>query len=284
MRVEAERVGMAEPAAERLREPAMMAFRRIEEGRRAGAAIEEFVTAADGEIDAAAGKVERQHACRMREVPDHQRAGLMRGAGQPRHVVDGAVAVIDVAEHQHRRVGVEAVDDGVGVGGMDKLVAPAALPDHPLGDVVVGREIPRLGHDPAPVGTKRQCRRHRLEQVHRGAVGGDDTGRIGPDQRRDAGPDTRRKVDPPGLVPASDQAVPPFALECRGHPRGDIARQRAERVPVEIDHAVRKREGVAMRREPVFGVAGKGAFEALTVIGTGGHLCCSRGGESLDNR
>ena len=50
LRGELERVAMAEPAAQRLPEPAMMSRRDIEKGWRAWAAIQIFVTAADGEI------------------------------------------------------------------------------------------------------------------------------------------------------------------------------------------------------------------------------------------
>ena len=90
---------MAEPAAQRLPKPAMMARRGIEKGWRAWAAIQIFVATADGEIRMAPGKVDPQRPGGMRQIPNHQRPGIVRGAGQVRHVMEATVTVIDMGQH-----------------------------------------------------------------------------------------------------------------------------------------------------------------------------------------
>jgi len=129
----------------------MMARRGIEKGWRAWAAIQIFVATANGKIRMAPGKVDGQRPGGMRKVPDHQRPGIMRGTGQGRHVMQAAVTVIDVCQHQHRGVVIKGRSDLLRPVDMDKPVPVAALPDHPFGDVVVGRKIACLGDDLRPL-------------------------------------------------------------------------------------------------------------------------------------
>ena len=76
---------------------------------RAGSAIEVFISAADREVGLRPMQVDRHGAGRMGQVPDGQRA-LGVGVGcQARHVVQVAGAVVDVGQHDDRRV---AVDGG----------------------------------------------------------------------------------------------------------------------------------------------------------------------------
>ena len=70
---------------------------------------------------------------------------------------------------------------------MDKPVPVATLPDDSFGDVVVGRKIACFGNDLRPLRSQRHCRGHYLEQVHRGAICGDDAVGLCADQRRDPG-------------------------------------------------------------------------------------------------
>ncbi len=174
MGIEGERIGMPEPAAERLPVAAKMARRHIDKGWRAGTTIQEFIAAANREIDIASGKVQRHHPGRMRQIPDHQRPCIMRGARQPGHVVNAAIAVIHMRQHQHRHIIIQKIGDRRLAIGMDKLVIAAGLPDHPFGDIVVGREIARLGDDLLAPRAQRQRRRQNLEQIDRRAVGDND--------------------------------------------------------------------------------------------------------------
>ena len=155
---EIERVGMAEPAAQRLLEPALVARRGVEEGRCPRSAIQIFVAAANGKIDIAAFQIDRQRAGRMRQIPDHQRTGILRRAGQRRHVMHATVAVIHMGEHQHRDIAVQRRCDLLRPVDMDKPVMPATLPDHPFGNVIVGREIAGLGDDFRAAGLQRHRR------------------------------------------------------------------------------------------------------------------------------
>ena len=76
--VEGEGRFVAHPAGQRRAGRLGMLRRDIDEGRRAGSAIQIFVGAADREIGVGAGDIDRQRAGRMREVPDGQRARRMR--------------------------------------------------------------------------------------------------------------------------------------------------------------------------------------------------------------
>ena len=78
----------------------------------------------------------------------------MCGTGQCRHVMQAAVTVIDMCQHQHRRVIIKGRSDILWLVDMHKPVPVAALPDHPFGNVVVGRKITRLGNDFCPLGAQ----------------------------------------------------------------------------------------------------------------------------------
>ena len=82
--------------------------------RKAGApgpAVQIFVAAADREIAAGAVEVELDRAGAVRQVPQRQRAGGVRGGVDRRHVVDGGAAVIDVGQGDDRGVLVDRLDD-----------------------------------------------------------------------------------------------------------------------------------------------------------------------------
>ena len=155
---------------------------------------------------------------------------VMRG-----HVEHRAGPEVDVGEAQQRDV---LVDRGQRVG----RVAPAQLEAHQVGDpgddVAVGRERRRLHHQHVPV-RPQPGRGHRgLEQADAGAVaevyvaGGD------PDQRCDPARDPLAQLHPLRVVPRPDQALAPLPAYDGVHPLGDPGRERAQRVPVEVDESL----------------------------------------------
>jgi hypothetical protein len=90
-----------------------MARMHPHEGRRARAAIQVLVAAADGEVGPRRVQVDRHGAGAVRQVPDRQRAGRMGSRRDGGHVVHGAGAVVHVREQQHCDVGVECGVDAV---------------------------------------------------------------------------------------------------------------------------------------------------------------------------
>ena len=67
---EGEWLGMAHPALQRRMQLVLQPLGDVEEGRRAGAAVEIFVAAADREVAAAAVEVELDRPGAVRQVPD----------------------------------------------------------------------------------------------------------------------------------------------------------------------------------------------------------------------
>ena len=247
---------MTPPARQRL--PAARHVARVHphEGGRAGAAVQVLVAAADGEVGLRAAPVDRHRARAVAQVPDHQRAGGMRGGGDGSHVVHGAGAVVDVGEHQHGHVGRQA---GGHLVRFDQLQRAAALAAQGLGDVQVGGEVAALADDGAAAGCvlrgNVQRRRQHLVEVDRGGVGGHHLTPAGADERGDAVAHAARQREPAGAVPALDQVLPPLLRHHVRHARGHGAGQGAERVAVEVDHARRQIEQVAQRAQGVIGVA-----------------------------
>ena len=115
-----------------------------DEGRRAGAAVEVLVAAADREVGA---------RCRCRSTGtapalcarSHTASAPAACAarGQRRHVVHGAGAVVDVGQHQHRDVARRA--RRAARSAVDQLAASKPRSRHSdFGDVEVGREVAAL--------------------------------------------------------------------------------------------------------------------------------------------
>ena len=67
---EGERLGMAHPAAQRRHQPLLKMLGDVEEGRGAGAAVQIFVAAADGELGAGLVQVKRHRADAVAEIPE----------------------------------------------------------------------------------------------------------------------------------------------------------------------------------------------------------------------
>jgi hypothetical protein len=118
-----------------------------------------------------------------------------------------------------------------------------------LRHVEIGGEISVLGQNHRPARTPIQRRSEQLEQIDRGGISGHRRAWCGADESSDFLADAELQVDPAVICPTSDQRMPPLLLHHLGHARRRRLRQRAERIAVEIDHAIGQHEAVAERRE-----------------------------------
>src|SRR5262249_32200772 len=91
---------MPHPARERLAERRLMPPRHIQKRRSAGAAVEVLVATAHREVHLGGAQVYRQRARRMRQVPERQRALLVRLSRQVWHVEDTTRLIVDMSEHE----------------------------------------------------------------------------------------------------------------------------------------------------------------------------------------
>ena len=105
--VEGERLGVAHPALQRDCKLVLQPLGDVDESRRAGAAVQIFVAAADGEVAAGAIEIELDRAGAVRQVPHGQRASRMRRVVDCPHVVDRGRAVIDMGQGDDRGVVVD---------------------------------------------------------------------------------------------------------------------------------------------------------------------------------
>ncbi len=121
----------------------------------------------------------------------------------------------------------------------------------------VGGEVAGFAHHGAALGIVAQRGDDRLEQVGRGGVADDYLVRLRADQRGDQTAEALRRVDP-AFVPAADQPFAPLPLHRVGERGGDGAGQNPKRIAIEVDHALRQREGVAVAGERIGGVKGAG--------------------------
>ena len=97
-----------------------------------------------------------------------------------------------------------------------------------------------------------------LEEIDRCGVGDDDFVFARTNQRGKLVAQAARQLKPAGLVPAADQAIAPFVGDDFLRAGERSFRAGAQRVAVEINHAVGQRKGVAQRGDPI----GRVAFDA----------------------
>ena len=109
-----------------------------DEGRRAGAAVQVLVGAADGEIDVEGVELDRHDAGAVAEVPDDEAPASMARPVRLRHVAQRTGAIVDVVDQHDGR---PLVDHGgeVGVVGREASSRPGAS-RNAFGDVEVGGE------------------------------------------------------------------------------------------------------------------------------------------------
>ena len=249
---------MPHPAGQGLACRLQVLFRHEGVGRGARSAVEVLIAAADREIRRAPVEIDRQRATRMRQVPQHQRAGIMRGAGQFGHVERFARLVMRMGEHQQGNAVVQRLDQ---LAALCQTALGQALPFHSVDHVEIGGEIAGFAQHHLAPRLHRQRGGDQLEQVHAGGIAGNHLVRAGADQRRDLRPHTCRQIDPAGGVPAADEVAAPFFAHDLFQPCGRRFRQAAERVAVEIDDAIRQHEPVAKFAQRIAGVEETGAFQ-----------------------
>jgi hypothetical protein len=224
-----------------------------DEGGRARSAVQIFVRAADGQIDAGRIERNRQRADAVAEVPDDEGARCMRLAGKACHVAHHAGAIVDMVDQHDGRI---AIDQRSEIGARwGELQRHAGVrPGNAFGDVEVGREAVGLGQDHRAVGSQRKSRMERLVNVDGRCVGHHRFARLGADQPADAIAHRVGEREPAGGVPAADQAFGPFLprrlLEFGEHRLGG----RAQRIAVEVDHAFGQDEALAHGAQRVGGI------------------------------
>ena len=143
----------------------------------------------------------------MREVPHDQRAFVVRGARDRRHVLDLGGAIAHMRKLDDGRV---LVDRGGDLCGRHEARRQSHHARDAFDDVIVGGKIAALGED--GLARRPHARRgdQELEQVDRDRVGDDDLMRRGAEQWRELGADAPRRLVPAGLVPRADEAFAPF--------------------------------------------------------------------------
>ncbi len=254
---------MAPPAGQRLPEAVGVFGVDPDKGRRAGAAVEVFVAAADREVGLRRVEVHRHGARAVREVPDGEHAGRMRGGGDGGHVVHGAGAVVDVGQHQHGDLVGERRGD---LFRLDELQAKAALAAQRFGDVEVGREVAALADDELALGCVlgRDVQRgaQHLVEVDGSAVGGHHFAGRRAYQPGNLVAQALRQLEPAGAVPGADQALAPFGRHRLGDAGGGGGRQHAQRVAVEVDHAFGQRELPAQVAQRVLRIEGAAVLQS----------------------
>ncbi len=267
-----ERAVVAPPSRQRLPEAVLVTLGHPDEGRRARAAVQVLVGAADGEVSLRGAQVHRHRTGRVGEVPDRQHAVAMRLAGDGGHVVHGAGAVVDVGQQQHGHVVAQRPLQRQLVVDQAQFVALLQQVDHAFDHVQVGGEVVALGHDHAALGKVRlldaQRGGERLEDVERGGVGDHDLIVAGADQPSQLVAEAARQVEPVGGVPAPDQPHGPFLVQHLAGTGDGRLRLHAERVAVEVDHPFRQEEFLLQRGEVVEPICFQAGFTRL-------HFCRS---------
>ncbi len=244
---------MAEPTLDWIVELTLERCGDVEVRRRTRPAVEVLVAAADGEIDAVALQLDLDRAGRVRQVPEHECAGGVRGIRQRRHVVTFAGPEVDVGECQQSRVARQGSEELLAFHHAD--LAAQHLRDTAR-DVEVGGKVRPLGHDDSPV---RSCPHHsgdEPEQSHGCGVGDEHLTRRRTDQLGDAIADAQRRFHPSGLGPSANQDSAPLVLGHLAQSRHRGFGETAHRVAVEIDGRLVVEEPIAEPREWVHRIQG----------------------------
>ncbi len=137
-------LSMAHPALEWVRKLVLQTLGHIDECRSSRAAVQIFVSAADGEVATAVLEVELDRPGAVRKIPNAQRSGGVRGIADGAHVVDGGRTVIDVGEGNDSSGTVDRIQDLARTDGAQFQIQHLAKT---LRDVEVGWEICLLSED-----------------------------------------------------------------------------------------------------------------------------------------
>ena len=141
---------MAHPARKRRSNVVLQALCDVKESGRAGAAVEVLVAAADRKIDAASVEFDRHSAGTVAQIPEHQRASLVRRVRDRLHVVDEPGPVVDMGQGDDGGVVVDGGDDVLRLPKVpvsDAVLGSAHHPQQSFDDVAVGWKVVGLGDD-----------------------------------------------------------------------------------------------------------------------------------------
>ena len=197
----------------------------------------------------------------MGQVPQRQRALRVAMAADGGHVVLVAGAVVHVREHGDGAIGSYRLRQFLGTVDQAQLVTAVEPGGQALRHVQVGGEVAAFADDDAPRGMRGIAGLHLqgggqgLEQVDGGGVGDHHFTRAGAQQRRQAVAQALGQVEPAGRIPAADQVRAPFGRDdVLGTGQGRF-RPGAQRIAVEINHALRQVELLAQERQGVVEIA-----------------------------
>ncbi len=221
-----------------------MAPRHECEGGRARTTVEILVTTTHREIGAATSEVDLDRAGGVGQVPQNHRTRVVGGRGHRTHVLHLPGPEVHVGEHQYRDVGAERPPD-LATRNQPEFDAVTQQTLQPLRDVEIGPEVLDVRQDQPAAGPQVDGCGQQLEEIDRDRVGDHDLVGRGADQGRDLARHAFRQIDPAGSRPAADEATPPLLLQDSLDPRRHISRRWAQRVAVEVDHAVRQNETIA---------------------------------------
>ena len=190
----------------------------------------------------------------MAEVPDHQRASVVKTLSDGSDVEQRAGAVVDMRQHGHRDFPINQGVDRTIAADQSSLHRAAGRLHGALDDVEIRRERSILGDDHVAIRPQADGRLDRLVEIDRRGVANQRLTRGRPDQRPDAVTEPDRHVEPSGAVPAPDQVMAPFLFDCPAENAGRGSRHRTERISVEIDDAFRNDKTVAQVAKRICGV------------------------------
>ena len=234
-----ELVPLAEPALHRLVQLLLQVVTHVKERGGPGPGVEVLVGAPDRQVGAAPVEVHRHGAGGMAQIPQHQRAAVVRDAGDLRHVGQGAAAVGHVRQADQRGALVHGVTDRLRAHpvvdvGVDHAQLAAALVGDAGQHVPVGGEVVVVGHDDAPAGPGTEGGAGQLVEVDRGAVADQHlAGRRAQQVVAEQVAHLARKGHP--VAPGPDQPPSPAAPDHLADPLRGGQRQHAQRVPVQVD-------------------------------------------------
>ena len=225
-----------------------MRGRDIDEGRRARPAVQILVRAADGEIRIGAGHIDRKRARRMGEIPDDERAHAHAPCGQRRHVMPAAGAIIDLGHHHRRDRRIDRIRHRFGRDDPQLMSATQRF-QQPFRHVEIGREIAAVGQDDGAIRIEIERGGQRLIDLDRQRIAHHHAAGRRTDQPAHPVTNAARHRHPAGIVPGADQPAAPFAPDRLGEALLNPARQRPERIAVEINHPRGQIEQRARRPE-----------------------------------
>jgi hypothetical protein len=241
-RAHRELVALTEPPLDRGPQLLLEVAPHVEEGRRARAAVEVLVGAADGQVGVRGREPDRHGAGGVRQVPEHEGTGVVhlpgdrrdvgqraRPVGHRRQDDDGDPAV----QRGRKRRRVEALVDV----GRELADGHAECLGDAGDDVAVGREVVGRAHQHVPAGAGPGTGHKQLVEVDRRRVGDEHLAGSGAQHSGGQG-----VAEPGGLAdpvrPRADQLLAPLLLDHARQSGGCLARQPAEGVPVQVDQPV----------------------------------------------